>query len=194
MSYDRYLAICNPLRYSSIMDLKFCVQLVICSWMFSFLSTLIVIIQLCTLQFCGCNVIDHYYCDLTPLLERSCSDVFFVKLQIFAFSIPIAVLPFVFIILTYARIMFAILRIPSSTGKKKAFSTCSSHLAVVCTYYLTLITIYVIPTGSSWNLNKFMSLLYTVVTPLFNPIIYTLRNQEIRAILEKLIFKKRKAY
>ncbi|OCT94777.1 olfactory receptor 5V1-like [Xenopus laevis] len=193
MSYDRYLAICNPLRYSSFMNFRFCLQLAIISWAFSFLSTLIVIIQICSLQFCGSTDIDHYYCDLTPVLEHSCSDVFFVKLQIFVFSIPIAVFPFVFIIITYIQIVIAILKIPSTTGKQKAFSTCSSHLMVVCIYYLTLITIYVIPSSrSSLGLNKFLSLLYTVVTPLLNPIIYTLRNQEIRSIIENRIFAKKK--
>ncbi|KAG8451405.1 hypothetical protein GDO86_003570 [Hymenochirus boettgeri] len=191
MSYDRYLAICNPLRYNAIMDFRFCLQVAIVSWAFSFISTLIVIIQICVLRFCGTNIIDHYYCDLMPLLEHSCSDVSFVKVQIFVFSIPIALFPFVFIILTYLRIALAILKIPSSTGKQKAFSTCSSHLIVVCTYYSTLITIYVIPSrGASQNLNKFLSLLYTVLTPLINPIIYTLRNKEIRSFIKNALQKK----
>ncbi|XP_072265039.1 olfactory receptor 11A1-like [Pyxicephalus adspersus] len=193
MSYDRYMAICNPLHYNSLMSLNFCLQLAVVTWIFSFVSTLIVIVQLCTLQFCGSNIIDHYYCDLTPLLEHSCSDVSLVKTQIFLFSIPIAMFPFIFIIVTYLRIVITILRIPSSIGKEKAFSTCSSHLAVVCTYYLTLITIYVIPKSKhALNLNKSMSLLYTVVTPLMNPIIYTLRNKEIRNIFVKWILKKNK--
>lgn len=193
MSYDRYMAICNPLHYNSLMGLNFCFRLAVITWIFSFASTLIVIIQLCTLQFCGSNIIDHYYCDLTPLLEHSCSDVSLVKTQIFLFSIPIVLFPFIFIFITYLRIVIAVLHIPSSIGKQKAFSTCSSHLAVVCTYYLTLITIYVIPKSKhALNLNKFMSLLYTVVTPLMNPIIYTLRNKEIRNIFVKWILKKTK--
>ncbi|XP_053561341.1 olfactory receptor-like protein OLF1 [Bombina bombina] len=191
MSYDRYLAICDPLHYSSIMNFNFCLWLTIFSWFYSFLSTFVVVVQIGILQFCGSNVIDHYYCDLTPLLEHSCSDTSLIEMEIFLFSIPIAIFPFVFIVLTYLRIVLAILRIPSTTGKKKAFSTCSSHLAVVCTYYSTLITIYVMPTKENTvNLNKFLSLLYTVLTPLFNPIIYSLRNKEIRAILEKNIFRK----
>ncbi|XP_063309249.1 olfactory receptor 1J4-like [Pelobates fuscus] len=193
MSYDRYLAICNPLQYNNIMVFSHCVWLATVAWVFSFTSTLIVIIQLCMLQFCGSNVIDHYYCDLSPLLEHACSDIFFLKLQIFMFSVPIALLPFVFILITYIRIVFTILKIPSTTGKKKAFSTCSSHLIVVCTYYTTLITIYIFPSsGDSSNLNKSLSLLYTVVTPLFNPIIYSLRNRDIREVLEKIILKKLK--
>lgn len=193
MSYDRYIAICQPLHYALLMDLRFCLRLAVPTWAFSFISTLIVIIQLCVSQFCGSGVIDHYYCDLTPLLEHSCADVSLVKTEIFLFSIPIAVFPFVFIIVTYLHIVVAILRIPSATGKQKAFSTCSSHLAVVCTYYLTIITIYIIPKSKqAIDLNKFLSLLYTVVTPLCNPIIYTLRNKEIRNILEKHVLKKRK--
>ncbi|KAM5180694.1 olfactory receptor 11L1-like [Mantella aurantiaca] len=193
MSYDRYMAICSPLHYSSLMGLSFCLRLAVITWIFSFASTLIVIIQLCTLQFCGSNIIDHYFCDLTPLLEHSCSDVSLVKTQILLFSIPIAVFPFIFITVTYLRIVITVLHIPSSIGKQKAFSTCSSHLAVVCTYYLTLITIYIIPKSEqALNLNKSMSLLYTVVTPLMNPIIYTLRNKEIRNIFLKLICKNTK--
>ncbi|KAM4701968.1 olfactory receptor 1M1-like [Discoglossus pictus] len=181
MSYDRYLAICNPLHYNSIMDVSFCLRVVGISWFYSFMSTLVVVIQLWTLKFCGSNIIDHYYCDLTPLLHHSCSDTSLIEREIFVFSFPIAIFPFVFIILTYVRIVVTIIRIPSTTGKQKAFSTCSSHLTVVCTYYLTLITIYVIPSkGNTLNLNKFLSLLYTVLTPLFNPIIYSLRNKEIR--------------
>ncbi|XP_077337873.1 olfactory receptor 11A1-like [Lithobates pipiens] len=193
MSYDRYMAICNPLHYNSLMGLNFCIRLAVITWIFSFALTLIVIIQICTLQFCGSNIIDHYYCDLAPLLEHSCSDVSLVKTQIFLFSIPIVLFPFIFIFITYLHIVIAVLHIPSSIGKQKAFSTCSSHLAVVCTYYLTLITIYVIPKSEhALNLNKTMSLLYTVVTPLMNPIIYTLRNKEIRNIFVKWILKKTK--
>ncbi|KAM4701969.1 olfactory receptor 1E16-like [Discoglossus pictus] len=190
MSYDRYLAICNPLRYNSIMIFRFCLHVVFLTWLYSFLSALVVIAQLSTVQFCGSNVIDHYYCDLIPVLKCSCSDTSLLEMQIFIFSFPAATLPFLFIILTYVRIVTSILRIPSATGKHKAFSTCSSHLTVVCTYYLTLITIYVIPSKrNNLNANMALSLIYTVLTPLFNPIIYSLRNKEIRTVLQSWIFK-----
>ncbi|MEE6505965.1 hypothetical protein FKM82_007421 [Ascaphus truei] len=186
MSYDRYLAICKPLHYATIMDFKLCLQLVIWSWLVAFVVTLFVILQISQLQFCGPNVIDHFFCDFAPLLKHSCSDSSFIEIEGFVISTFVALLPFLFIIVTYICISLAILRISSTTGRKKAFSTCSSHLTVVCTYYGPLITIYVVPTrGHTFNINKILSLLYTAVTPFFNPIIYSLRNQEIGSALRR---------
>ncbi|XP_075433912.1 olfactory receptor 11A1-like [Ascaphus truei] len=189
MSYDRYLAICNPLHYSSIMGASLCYTLVTLCWMLGFMLILIAAWLICELQFCGPNVIDHFYCELGPLLELSCSDTSIVEIAMFVETLPIIIFPFVFVLLTYVYILLTILKIPSTTGKQKAFSTCSSHLAVVCTYYGTLIAKYMVPSrGHLQNLNKVLSLLYTVVTPLFNPIIYSLRNKEIRAALRKCIW------
>ncbi|XP_075434024.1 olfactory receptor 11L1-like [Ascaphus truei] len=190
MSYDRYLAICDPLRYTSIMNLRLCITLVICSWLVGF----IIMILLCTLisrsGFCRSNVIDHFFCDLAPLAELSCSDTSTVQLVAFLIAAPETLLQIMFIITTYVYISLAILRIPSTTMRQKAFSTCSSHLAVVGTYFGTLIAIYVVPSrGHTFNLNKVLSLLYTVMTPLSNPIIYSLRNQEIRTALQKRFHK-----
>ncbi|KAM8972572.1 olfactory receptor 11L1-like [Pelodytes ibericus] len=186
MSYDRYVAICNPLHYHTIMDLQLCLHLVIWSWSLGFTITLIPMFFLQTLWFCGPNIIDHFFCDLGPLLELSCSDTTIVKLEVFTFSSFLTIVPFVFIFFTYVNIFLTIRRIPSSTGKQKTFSTCSSHLAVVCTYYGALFAMYVAPSrGYSLNINKVVSLMYTVVTPLFNPIIYSLRNQEIKRVLMK---------
>ncbi|XP_075434343.1 olfactory receptor 11A1-like [Ascaphus truei] len=186
MSYDRYLAICHPLRYTTIMNLKLRLQLVIWSWLLGFVLTLFIILPIGQLQFCGPNVIDHYFCDFAPFLKHSCSDASFIEIEIFALSAPVNLLPFAFVIVTYVCISLTILRIPSITGRKKAFSTCSSHIMVVCTYYGTLITVYIVPSrGHSFNINKVLSLLNTVVTPFFNPIIYSLRNQEIRVALRR---------
>ncbi|XP_075433827.1 olfactory receptor 11A1-like [Ascaphus truei] len=186
MSYDRYLAICNPLHYSTIMGSKLCYTLVTLCWLLGFTFSLIAACLVCELQLCGSNVIDHFYCEFGPLLELSCSDTSIVEVVAFVLSTLIIIFPFVFVLLTYVYISLTILRIPSTTGKQKAFSTCSSHLAVVCVYYGTLIAKYMVPSkGHLQNLNKVLSLLYTVVTPLFNPIIYSLRNQEIRAALRK---------
>ncbi|MEE6505919.1 hypothetical protein FKM82_007385 [Ascaphus truei] len=147
MSYDRYLAICHPLRYTTIMNLKLRLQLVLWSWLLD-----------------------------TSILE----------IDSFVLSFPVALLPFVFINVTYLCIFLSILSISSTTGRQKAFSTCSSHLTVVCTYYGTLIIIYVVPSsGHTFNINKVLSLLYTVVTPFLNPIIYSLRNQEIETTLRR---------
>ncbi|XP_075433844.1 olfactory receptor 10A7-like [Ascaphus truei] len=186
MSYDRYLAICNPLRYSSIMDFKLCYQMVFWSWFLAFMGTLSIVILICSFQLCNPNVIDHFFCDLNPLLEHSCSERIIVDKVVFVLGIPFLIFPFIFIIVTYACISLTILRISSTTGRQKAFSTCSSHLAIVCSYYGTLIAKYVVPSnGQSLTAKKITSLLYTVITPLFNPIIYTLRNKDIQAALLK---------
>ncbi|XP_075434306.1 olfactory receptor 11A1-like [Ascaphus truei] len=186
MSYDRYLAICHPLRYSAIMDFKLCCQLVSWSWFLGFMVTLNMVILVCSFQLCNPNVIDHFFCDLTPLLEHLCSNRFIAETVLSFIGIPCVILPFIFIIVTYVCISLTILRISSPTGRQKSFSTCSSHLAVVCSYYGTLIAKYVVPSkGQSLTLMKIISLLYTVITPLFNPIIYTLRNKEIQTALWK---------
>ncbi|XP_040198028.1 olfactory receptor 10A7-like [Rana temporaria] len=190
MSYDRYLAICNPLRYLLIMNQKLQVLLVAWSWVFAFLLTMITVSQMCQLQFCGPNVIDHFFCDPTPLLELSCSDTSVIQLENLILGLPVTLFPLGFITVTYAYILITILKITSSSGRKKAFSTCSSHLTVVCIYYGTLIMLYVIPSkGLSVNLTKVQSLLYTVVTPLFNPIIYSLRNHEIQIGIKRIIYR-----
>ncbi|XP_075061806.1 olfactory receptor 6B1-like [Mixophyes fleayi] len=190
MSYDRYLAICQPLHYITIMGISFRLHLAVWSWVLGFLLTFVIPVYL--MQFCGCNTIDHIYCDLAPLLEASCSDISHVKIETIVFSIPIVLFPFVFIIVTYVRIVFTILQISTTTGRQKAFSTCSSHIIVVTIYYGTLIAKYTVPSsGHSLNFNKVISLLYTVFTPLLNPSIYSLRNQEIREALSKLIHVKK---
>ncbi|KAM4749364.1 olfactory receptor 5P66-like [Rhinophrynus dorsalis] len=191
MSYDRYLAICKPLYYTTIMNFTLCRHLVLCSWMLGiFMTLIIIIILLNTLHFCGPNIIDHFFCDFAPLLQLSCSDTKIIKILFVLIASSVTIIETVFIISTYCSIFFTILRMSSSTGRQKAFSTCSSHLAVVCTYYATIITIYVVPSGGHiFNMNKILSLLYTVVTPLLNPIIYSLKNQEIRKTF-KIYFNK----
>ncbi|XP_075434051.1 olfactory receptor 11A1-like [Ascaphus truei] len=192
MSLDRYLAICNPLRYTSIMDFRLSLHLVTGTWLIAFLLMIFIVIPMCQLQFCGPHIIDHYFCDYDPLLELSCSDTSIVKLGDFVIDIPVILFPFVFITFTYVSISLTILRIPSTTGKQKAFSTCSSHLALVGTFYGTIIAIYMAPYGGqSFNVNKVLSLLYTVGTPLFNPVIYSLRNQEIKLALRKCLYIRR---
>ncbi|XP_073479914.1 olfactory receptor 10A3-like [Aquarana catesbeiana] len=187
MSYDRYLAICNPLHYIIIMDEPFCIKLTIFSWLVSICFMMISTITIATLDFCGPNIIDHFFCDVSPLLKLSCSDTFLVQLEMILLSVPILFLPFLFIVISYIFVIFTILNIPSSTGKQKAFSTCSSHLMVVSIFYVTLIVIYDLPTsGQSLTVSKLMSLLYTVGTPLMNPIIYSLRNNDMKIAFAKL--------
>ncbi|XP_031754233.1 olfactory receptor 6P1-like [Xenopus tropicalis] len=186
MAYDRYLAICSPLHYASIMGFRLCLYMSLCSWGLGFILSLFISLLTSNLQFCGPFVIDHYFCDLTPIIELSCTDYKAVKLTHIILVIPFMLLPFCFIIFTYVSISLAILRISSTEGRHKAFSTCSSHLIVVCMYYGTLFTVYMVPSKQrNFNINKILSLLYTVGTPCFNPIVYSLRNNEIKVALRK---------
>ncbi|CAI9577808.1 unnamed protein product, partial [Staurois parvus] len=194
MSYDRYLAICKPLHYSAIcrplhysalMNIQLCLKIVAICWLLSLSAVLVDTITLSKLQFCQSNIIDHFFCDLGPLLEISCSDTYIIKLEVFLLSTPIIIIPALVIIISYAYIIFAILKIQSKDGRQKTFSTCSSHLSVVIMFYGTLFCIYIIPSvGKLVNIKKFLSLAYTVVTPLMNPIIYGLRSQEIKKALK----------
>ncbi|XP_068129436.1 olfactory receptor 10A7-like [Hyperolius riggenbachi] len=187
MSYDRYLAICNPLHYLPIMDLRLRVILVISSWVLSFLLNMITVIQMCQLRFCGPNAMNHFLCDPILVLQLSCSDTSAIELQNLFLGLPATLFPLGFIFVTYIYILITILKISTSAGRQKAFSTCSSHLTVVCTYYLTIISLYVIPSkGLSADVKKVQSILYTVVTPLLNPIVYSLRNNEIQVAIQRL--------
>ncbi|XP_077118475.1 olfactory receptor 10A3-like [Ranitomeya variabilis] len=191
MSYDRYLAICKPLHYSSIMNFKQHLYLVMFSWLYGLVLPVIAIGLIYSFDFCDSNALDHFFCDLAPILELSCSDTSIMEFEVFAQSIPIFIFTFIYIVGTYFKIFLAIMRIPSQIGRQKAFSTCSSHLTVVCTYYGTMIILYVTPNRrQSKTVNKTLSLLYSVVTPLLNPVIYSLRNQEIRKSLSSLFKRK----
>ncbi|XP_063312544.1 olfactory receptor 11L1-like [Pelobates fuscus] len=190
MSYDRYLAICNPMRYSVIMNTRVCMNLITFSWIGGFMAIFILIIPVFKLLFCDSNVIDHLFCDLPHLFKISCSDTFVAETMVFFFSSSIVLFPFIFVLGTYTCIILTIVRIPSTVSRSKAFATCSSHVAVVSTYYGTLIMMYVVPSKNhSLIASKLLSLLYTVVTPLLNPIIYSLRNHDIKVILRMLLLK-----
>ncbi|KAM9312079.1 olfactory receptor 11L1-like [Gastrophryne carolinensis] len=188
MSYDRYLAICNPLHYFSIMNTFLCLKLAAMSWLLSIFTMMIPTITIASLDFCGPDVINHFLCDILPLLNLSCSDTSLVSAEIIFFSVPSLFIPFMLIIISYSCVIFTILKIPSTMGKQKAFSTCSSHLTVVSIYYVTLICYYDLPsTGESTTISKILSLLYTMETPLLNPVIYTMRNTDIKRTLYKLL-------
>eukprot|EP00079_Xenopus_tropicalis_P019586 XP_012809389.1 PREDICTED: olfactory receptor 11L1-like [Xenopus tropicalis] len=186
MAYDRYVAICIPLRYTSIMSHRVCVGLILFSGFLGFGTVLITVNLIVNLPFCGLNIINHFFCDLSPLLELSCSDTFLVRIEITLLSIPVIICPFILITVSYMCIAHAILKIVSHTGRQKAFSTCSSHLAVVSMFYGTLIAIYVVPPRKeSQTISKVLSLLYTVGIPLGNPVIYSLRCQDMKEALKK---------
>ncbi|KAG8449751.1 hypothetical protein GDO86_016411 [Hymenochirus boettgeri] len=194
MSFDRYLAVCNPLRYRSIMDQKLCLQLVSLCWGLSITISLTMAVMMSSLQFCGLNIIDHFFCDFFPILQLSCSETSTVKLGQMLIASPAAWFPFVFTVVTYVYIFITVLRIPSTSGRQKAFSTFSSHLSIVCIFFGSIIALYLVPSpaGTSFNANKFVSMLYTVVTPLLNPVIYSLRNVEIKTSLKKYMWAMRK--
>ncbi|XP_067164855.1 olfactory receptor 6B1-like [Apteryx mantelli] len=190
MSYDRYLAICQPLLYASLMTWKVSLWLTAASWLVGFLSCTIVPSFLSQFKFCGPKKIDHFFCDLTPLLELSCSDTRVVTTVSFILCFLNLVFPFLFTLASYVCIIAAILRIPTNMGRQKAFSTCSSHLTVVTVFYATLITVYMVPrTPQLRQLNKVFSFFYTILTPLVNPLIYSLRNREVREALRKALRK-----
>ncbi|XP_062457438.1 olfactory receptor 5B21-like [Rhea pennata] len=190
MSYNRYLAICQPLLYASIMTWKVCLQMVAASWLMGFLISTAIPPFLSQLKFCGSKAIDHFFCDLAPLLELACSDTRKVTLIAFVFSFLDIVFPFLSTLASYACIIAVIQRIPSSVGKQKAFSTCSSHLTVVSVFYSTLIIVYTLPrTPQLRQLNKVFSFFYTVLTPLVNPLIYSLQNREVREAMRRVLRK-----
>ncbi|XP_073479858.1 olfactory receptor 11A1-like [Aquarana catesbeiana] len=186
MSYDRYLAVCKPLHYSQIMNIKLQKCLITTSWLTSLSVSVFPAVLMHQLNFCGPNTIDHFFCDLAPVLELSCSDTSNLQTEALIASIHVVLLPFLFIISSYIRIFITILQIPSAQGRQKTFSTCSAHLLVVCTYFLTIITVYSDPSQTySSNVNKVRSVLYIVLTPLLNPLIYALRNKEIKDTFQK---------
>ncbi|XP_066485708.1 olfactory receptor 6C75-like [Tiliqua scincoides] len=190
MSYDRYLAICRPLHYVTLMNERKCTLLVTLSWLIGCLLIIIITGLLSQLTFCNQYKIDHFFCDFTPLVRLSCGDTWVIETAAYVTS-SIGTLPtFLTTVTSYVFIIGTILKIPSITGRKKAFSTCSSHLTVVSIYYGSLIFVYILPsTGQFRDLKKTFSFLYTVLTPLANPFIYSLRNKEVKDTLAKVIYR-----
>ncbi|XP_026518029.1 olfactory receptor 11A1-like [Terrapene carolina triunguis] len=188
MSYDRYLAICKPLHYSALMNGSFCIKLVAGSWIGGFMSVALLISMMSQLTFCGPNEIDHFFCDFSPIMKLSCSDTHTVEVTAFINSSIFILPPFLLTLASYGSIISTILRIPSITGRKKAFSTCSSHLIVVSIFYGTLVIVYLLSDSDALrDLNKVFSIFYGVLTPLVNPLVYSLRNKEVREALRKTV-------
>ncbi|KAM7146164.1 olfactory receptor 6N1-like [Macrochelys suwanniensis] len=190
MSYDRYLAIYKPLHYSTLMNKRFCPQLAAGSWLNGCLAVTIFFLFLSQLTFCGPNEIDHFYCDAIPFMELSCSDTHWIVLFHFILSCVFTLPPFLLTLTSYACVIATILSIPSTTGRQKAFSTCCSHFIVVTIFYGTIMIVYMLPKRDTLgDLNKVLSLCYTVLTPLVNPLIYSLRNREAKEALNKAVSK-----
>ncbi|XP_033024661.1 olfactory receptor 10A4-like [Lacerta agilis] len=190
MSYDRYLAVCKPLHYAALMDNNLCVQLVLVSWLSGSLIVTTITLTMAQFSFCAPYEIDHFFCDFMPLIQHLCSGANFLLLSGFITTSVLTFPPFLLTLASYIYIISAILRIPSATGRKKAFSTCSSHLSVVTIFYGALIVVYMLPnTDTLSRMNKVFSLFYTVFTPLVNPLIYSLRNKEVSKSLRRAVGK-----
>ncbi|NXT76845.1 O10C1 protein, partial [Zapornia atra] len=184
MAYDRYQAICNPLHYMDIMNKKVCMQLAAFSWICGNLVALGHTAFIFSLPFCGSNVIDHFFCEIQPVLMLVCADTYWNELQIILAAAFVILMPFLLILVSYSLIISTILRIRSAKGRYKAFSTCFSHLTVVTLFYGTAVFIYIRPKSSySLDVDKVLSLFYSVVTPILNPVIYSLRNREVKGAL-----------
>ncbi|XP_054849771.1 olfactory receptor 2AP1-like [Eublepharis macularius] len=190
MSYDRYLAVCKPLHYETIMKTPTSVQLAIASWINGFLAFLILLFLLLQSPFCGPNEMDHYFCDYYPLLKLSCSDTTLIEIMGFVVAVIYTLSPFLLTLTSYIYIIVAVFKIPSTCGRRKAFLTCSSHLIVVSIFYGSLLMVYMLPKAEGKrSMQKFSSLLYVVLPPLANPFIYSLRNKEVKEALRNIIGK-----
>ncbi|XP_074131997.1 olfactory receptor 10AG1-like [Sminthopsis crassicaudata] len=193
MAYDRYVAICKPLYYSVIMNYKVCTHLVIASWVSAMPIVIGQTYQIFSLPFCGSNKLNHLFCDMPPLLKLACGKNLMNELTIYVDAAVFAMVPFLLILGSYIKIITTIMKMSSATGRYKAFSTCSSHLTVVVLFFGSAIITYSIPKSSSLSgIDKVLSLFYTIVTPVFNPMIYSLRNKDVIAAVKKLLPKCRK--
>ncbi|KAG9462320.1 hypothetical protein GDO78_014383, partial [Eleutherodactylus coqui] len=190
MAYDRYVAICKPLHYSILMATRRSILMSLCSWSTGFIATFGAIVLVSQLHFCGPNKIKHFFCDLQPVLKLSCKNAYTISTVSWILASTILIGSCLLILASYVRIILSMIRISSSKGRQKALSTCSAHITVVVIFYGAMISMYVSPnTGKNEESNKISSLLYTVVTPLMNPFIYTLRNQDVKQALHKAIIR-----
>ncbi|XP_037377576.1 olfactory receptor 10A3-like [Talpa occidentalis] len=187
MAYDRYAAICHPLSYPVIMNKSVFTKLVTFSWVSWIMLDTVHTSWVFSFPFCGPNEINHLFCETPPVLELACADTFIFEIYAFTGTVLVVMVPFLLILLSYTRILFAILKMPSNTGRQKAFSTCASHLTSVTLFYGTAIMTYSQPKSDySPDTKKLMSLAYTLLTPLLNPLIYSLRNSEMKRAFMKL--------
>ncbi|XP_004683555.1 PREDICTED: olfactory receptor 10AG1-like [Condylura cristata] len=190
MAYDRYVAICNPLLYPVIMNSRLCIQLAAVCWTTAIPIHTLFISVLFTSAFCGCNQLKHFFCDVPPVVQLVCGDTFMIEILIYVIATIVVTVPFALILVSYGKIISTILKLPSATGRAKAFSTCSSHLMVVTLFFGSGIIVYFRPKSThSSGMDKFFSLFYTILTPVFNPIIYCLRNKDVMVALGKFLQK-----
>ncbi|XP_006873546.1 PREDICTED: olfactory receptor 1F1-like [Chrysochloris asiatica] len=189
MAYDRYVAICSPLHYTMIMRPKLCVFLVAISWIITNLHALLHTLLMVQLTFCYNNAVHHFFCDPYPILKLSCSDTFINDLIVFTVGGLVFLTPFTCIIVSYVYIFSNVLKLPSVHGIRKALSTCGSHITVVSLFYGAILGIYMRPSSSYSVQDTVATVIFTVVTPLVNPFIYSLRNRDMKGALRKLIIR-----
>ncbi|XP_076982805.1 olfactory receptor 11H6-like [Tamandua tetradactyla] len=188
MAYDRYLAICHPLHYPTVMTPRLCYILMSLCWVFGFLSYSVSTVQLSQLPFCGPNIIDHFMCDMDPLMALSCASAPITEIVFYILSSLIIILTLLYILGSYTLLLIAVLKVPSTASRWKAFSTCGSHLTVVCLFFGALLVMYVSPTSDNpATIQKIMTLFYSVMTPFLNPLIYSLRNKDMKTALKKVL-------
>ncbi|KAM8920934.1 olfactory receptor-like protein OLF1 [Pelodytes ibericus] len=188
MAYDRYVAICNPLRYQTIMNKRLCVCLAVGSWTVSFLNSVLHASFTFQLPYCKSNHVNHFFCEMPPLFRLSCRDTLFNEVAVYISGGLIALCSFLLTLISYVHIISTILKIRSTKGRYKAFSTCASHLTVVSLYYGTIIFMYLRPRHSySPDRDRAVSILYTVITPMLNPIIYSIRNKDVKGTLKRTL-------
>ncbi|XP_006143296.1 olfactory receptor 13C7 [Tupaia chinensis] len=187
MAYDRYVAICQPLRYPELMSGQMCMQLAVLSWGTGFANSLLQCILAWRLPFCSHNVINHFFCEILAVLKLACGDISLNALVLMVATVILTLAPLLLICLSYIFILVAILRVPSAAGRRKAFSTCSAHLTVVVVFYGSISFMYFKPKVKDPDLDKIIALFYGVVTPSLNPIIYSLRNTEVKAAAMALL-------
>ncbi|XP_006900538.1 PREDICTED: olfactory receptor 5AN1-like [Elephantulus edwardii] len=186
MAYDRYAAVCSPLLYTVVMSPAVCLQMVVGSGITGFFGSLIQVCGLLQLHFCGPNIINHFFCDLPQMLTLSCSDTFFLRILSSVLTVIFGLISVLIIMISYGHIVAAILKITSAEGRSKAFNTCASHLTAVTLFFGSGIFVYLCPSSDgSRSQNKLASVVYTVVIPMLNPLIYSLRNKEIKDALNR---------
>ncbi|XP_045639926.1 olfactory receptor 10J4 [Ursus americanus] len=190
MGYDRYVAICNPLRYSVIMGKRTCIRLASGSWSIGLSTAITQVSSVFSLPFCDSNVISHFFCDIRPLMKLACADTTIKELVTLLISLCVLVLPMVLVFISYVLIVSTILKMASADGRKKAFATCTSHLTVVVVHYGCTSFIYLKPKSQNSLQDRLISVTYTVITPLLNPVVYSLRNKEVKEALLRALGKK----
>ncbi|KAM8927151.1 olfactory receptor 5AR1-like [Pelodytes ibericus] len=190
MAYDRYNAICNPLLYSTIMKQRVCIQHIVGSWVIGAVNSLIHTILTFRLTFCNTNKINHFFCDIPPVMELACTDTWVNELVLLVACGCVIVCSFLITMFSYVHIISAVLKIHSTVGRKKTFSTCTSHLIVVCLFYGSAIFMYFRPKSSYvMDQDRLISAMYAVVAPLINPFIYSLRNSNVKVAIKKIVFR-----